>query len=320
MLLEATAMSLTSTDFPGQQDPLGTVVSEDPFNILPQDTFLASEDSLSTAPQASRLIIRSPWFERSLVLDHRQEWVIGRDKKSHIVLPDRSISRHHAILKYVTSQGFILEDQGSLNGCYVNNQRVTQSVLLKSGDRLKLGKINLDFQCRNPEDQNNSISLYPKNVLITSSSPLQGEIWREILSSQGLSTTWANPGISLDQLLEILAQLGQSPSLLLLDLGGSKNNPYEFCRRCQQNQPDLPIILTSGMRTELYPSEHQWAVQQGALDLFPGFKTNRLLSQIGEIAVRIRTILQALKWEAIAESSLASTLLELQEKINTAAP
>lgn len=317
MPLEATAMSLTSIHPSSPIDTIDTpfpVSSLDDLSQPPQGSFLPPRDSVMVSP-TPRVIIRSHWFERSLALNHRREWMIGRGKDSHIILPDRSISRHHAALKYVDSVGFTLVDLGSLNGCFVNEQQVMQSILLKSGDRILLGETELYFQCPSTDFQFDSPESQGKNVLITSSSHIQGEIWREILSSQGLSITWAVSTVTLEEVLLILDRLGQFPSLLLLDLGATKNNPYEFCRWCRQTQPNLPVILTSGMRTELYPSERQWALRQGALDLFPGFNRSNLLSNLGEIATKVRTILQALDWQQIEQSSLVPTLLELQERV-----
>ncbi len=274
-------------------------------------------NSVLVAP-IPRLMIRSHLFERSIALNHRSEWVIGRGRDNDIVLPERWISRHHAVLKYVNPSAFSLVDLGSLNGAYVNHQSASQPLILKGGDRITLGDSEIDFQCPATEFRLNHYS-GEKTVLITSSSQMQGEIWREILSSQGLSVLWAAPGTPLPDVIKQAELIGQTPSLLLIDLVTTRDNPYDFCRWCHQAYPQIRVILTSGMRTELYPSEQQWALRQGAIDLFPGFGSNGLLSNMGDIASRVRVILRALNWPTIEQSPLASTLLALQERLRNVA-
>jgi pSer/pThr/pTyr-binding forkhead associated (FHA) protein len=65
-------------------------------------------------------------------------------------LPDAEIiSRVHAII-YVESDGFYLEDAGSLNGTYLNGENIQSGrKKLKSGDTITLGyyrAINLFFE------------------------------------------------------------------------------------------------------------------------------------------------------------------------------
>ena len=53
------------------------------------------------------------------LIDHSM--VIGRDAACDIVIPDRQVSRRHAQIS-PTENGVILEDLGSKNGTYLNNQ------------------------------------------------------------------------------------------------------------------------------------------------------------------------------------------------------
>lgn len=60
---------------------------------------------------------------------------IGRDADNHIVLADRQVSRHHAVVRH-TEQGYVLEDLQSKNGTFVRGRRVSQPVRLEDGDEL----------------------------------------------------------------------------------------------------------------------------------------------------------------------------------------
>ena len=71
---------------------------------------------------------------------------IGRRPDSDIFLDDVTVSREHATLVRRGGDWF-LDDAGSLNGTYVNRQRV-DSHRLADGDELQIGKFKLTFFAR----------------------------------------------------------------------------------------------------------------------------------------------------------------------------
>jgi FHA domain/zinc-ribbon domain len=68
---------------------------------------------------------------------------VGRNPDSDIFLDDVTVSRDHAIIVRRGAE-YHLDDCGSLNGTYVNRQRV-DSQLLRHGDELQIGKYKLAF-------------------------------------------------------------------------------------------------------------------------------------------------------------------------------
>jgi diguanylate cyclase (GGDEF)-like protein len=66
-----------------------------------------------------------------------EKLVIGRDASSDLVIIDDSVSRKHATIE-PTSEGFLILDQGSTNGTFVNDTKV-DSRLLVAGDRFRIG-------------------------------------------------------------------------------------------------------------------------------------------------------------------------------------
>ena len=54
-----------------------------------------------------------------------------------------TVSRNHAVL-VERDGGFFVEDQGSLNGTFVNRRRIDSEVL-ENGDELQIGKYRLTF-------------------------------------------------------------------------------------------------------------------------------------------------------------------------------
>lgn len=67
----------------------------------------------------------------------------GRHPDSEIFLDDVTVSRRHAeIIR--GPQGFRVRDAGSLNGTYVNRDRVEEASL-SNGDELQIGRFRLAF-------------------------------------------------------------------------------------------------------------------------------------------------------------------------------
>jgi FHA domain-containing protein/zinc ribbon protein len=68
---------------------------------------------------------------------------IGRSPDCDIFLDDVTVSRQHAVLRR-NGDSFVIEDQGSLNGTFVNRRRI-ESVELADGDEVQVGKYRLTF-------------------------------------------------------------------------------------------------------------------------------------------------------------------------------
>ena len=66
---------------------------------------------------------------------------LGRHPDSEIMLDDITVSRRHASVER-TPEGYAVTDEGSLNGTYVNQQRIDRAVL-HHGDELQVGKFRL---------------------------------------------------------------------------------------------------------------------------------------------------------------------------------
>lgn len=68
---------------------------------------------------------------------------IGRSPECAVFLDDVTVSRKHAVFTRVGDR-WQLEDQGSLNGTFVNRERV-ETAELGDGDELQIGKYRLTF-------------------------------------------------------------------------------------------------------------------------------------------------------------------------------
>ncbi len=77
--------------------------------------------------------------------------VIGRGDDADLMLPNISVSRHHAQLLW-DGHTCSIEDLGSSNGTMVNG-RTVEGAILGSGDEILLGKFNLVYMGDGPDDR-----------------------------------------------------------------------------------------------------------------------------------------------------------------------
>jgi len=77
---------------------------------------------------------------------------IGRDAKSHVQLPDPSVSLLHARLAPVPGGGYVLIDENSTNGTFLNALRVLPDTAkpLSDGDRVQVGRALFRVRFREP--------------------------------------------------------------------------------------------------------------------------------------------------------------------------
>ena len=71
---------------------------------------------------------------------------IGRSPDCPVFLDDVTVSRKHAVVRERDGH-WTIEDQGSLNGTFVNRRRV-ESAELTDGDEIQIGKYRLTFLTR----------------------------------------------------------------------------------------------------------------------------------------------------------------------------
>jgi pSer/pThr/pTyr-binding forkhead associated (FHA) protein len=105
------------------------------------DTPAEALDALGVKGPA--LVVRSGGGRAGEMFTLDGETTIGRSPDCGIFLDDVTVSRKHAVLRE-REGGFFIEDQGSLNGTFVNRKRV-ESAQLDDGDELQIGKYRLTF-------------------------------------------------------------------------------------------------------------------------------------------------------------------------------
>jgi hypothetical protein len=103
-----------------------------------------TEAAIDNLPPGSALLVvrRGPNSGSRFLLDS-DTTTAGRHPTSDIFLDDVTVSRRHAEFIRMP-EGFAVRDVGSLNGTYVNRERIDETVLA-SGDEVQVGKYRLVF-------------------------------------------------------------------------------------------------------------------------------------------------------------------------------
>ena len=104
----------------------------------------ADQAAVDALPPGSALLVvrRGPNSGSRFLLDS-ETTTAGRHPSSDIFLDDVTVSRRHA--EFVrTGDGFAVRDVGSLNGTYVNRERIDETPLA-GGDEVQVGKYRLVY-------------------------------------------------------------------------------------------------------------------------------------------------------------------------------
>ncbi len=112
---------------------------------LPLPLSQRDQDAVAALPAGSALLIvqRGPNTGARFLLDH-EVTNAGRDPKADIFLDDVTVSRRHSQFLAGENGTHIVRDSGSLNGTYVNRERVDQAEL-HAGDEVQIGKYRLTY-------------------------------------------------------------------------------------------------------------------------------------------------------------------------------
>jgi pSer/pThr/pTyr-binding forkhead associated (FHA) protein len=142
---------LASADSPAASEPAGESTATIALGLGGEkadtsDRQLNAVDAaaVDALPSGHALLVvqRGPGSGSRFLLD-ADVVTAGRHPDSEIFLDDVTVSRRHAEF-HRTGDTFTVSDVGSLNGTYVNRDRIDR-VQLKDGDEVQIGKYRLVF-------------------------------------------------------------------------------------------------------------------------------------------------------------------------------
>jgi pSer/pThr/pTyr-binding forkhead associated (FHA) protein len=120
-----------------------------PAAIPPDATGMHSAATLGSADlaqRAPRLVVeRAPGHDTGMIYDLDGEIVMGRGDRAEIRLEDPFASARHARI-YEQGNIMVVEDLGSTNGTYLNEELLETPRPLHPGDRLRIGDSEFAFE------------------------------------------------------------------------------------------------------------------------------------------------------------------------------
>jgi pSer/pThr/pTyr-binding forkhead associated (FHA) protein len=109
----------------------------------PVDEELSFDLDEIPAGMGALVVLRGPKAGSRFLLD-QEITTAGRHPDSAIFLDDITVSRRHAEVRR-RGETYLAVDAGSLNGTYVNRERIDGERPLENGDELQIGKFKLVF-------------------------------------------------------------------------------------------------------------------------------------------------------------------------------
>ena len=117
--------------------------------IAPDATGLYSASTLGSADIAHRapklLVERAPGHDPGMIYDLDGDIVLGRGERAEIRLQDPFASSRHARV-YEQGNIVVIEDLGSTNGTYLNEELLETARPLHPGDRVRIGDSEFTFE------------------------------------------------------------------------------------------------------------------------------------------------------------------------------
>ncbi len=117
--------------------------------IPPDATGMYSASAIGSADlahRAPRLVIdRAPGHDAGMIYDLDGDLVLGRGDRAEIRLEDPFASSSHARV-YEQGNTVVIEDLGSTNGTYLNEELLQSPRPLYPGDRLRIGESEFTFE------------------------------------------------------------------------------------------------------------------------------------------------------------------------------
>lgn len=133
--------------------------------------------------------------------------VLGRDPSCNIPLHDFGVSRQHAVITPQTNGEFLLQDLQSTNGTRVNGLPISDSRVLKNGEKIFVGDTVLRFALADEVD----VDFHSEVATLVSTDPLTG-----LPSKRRFDQ-------ALEYSLQAAKQGGTSLALLMMDMDGVKS-------------------------------------------------------------------------------------------------
>ena len=192
---------------------------------------------------------------------------IGRSSNNDICIPEQHVSRAHAVINYRDGV-FLINDLGSANGTFVNDERITEPYPLFSGDVIRLYVPMMTFSATVTEEEKSraeesgtlitaTVNTGHGNLVITS-GPQEGHmiplLLKEITVGRATSNATWEIGLQDQSVSRPHAKLERKEETwVLYDLGSSNGTKINNTPVTEQGRPLRDgDIITFGQTLVLY--------------------------------------------------------------------
>lgn len=253
-----------------------------------------------------QLIIHNNESVEILTLSGMTIWTFGRSKENTVQIHDQMASRIHAQLEIHQNNQYVFIDLDSRNGTLINDEPITQTQLLKDGDRICIGNTVLVFEQPLEHSSEKDSSGSNKQVLMLHASAAQTAFWQEMLAFRGVSIVKEGSVPEFKKQIDLDAASSPEtlPKVLLMDVRAYQGDCYQLCRWIRQKYSQYQIFLTDSKRRTLSALERQVAIKNGAMNQFPAMSRRDLVLNSAEVLRQVNEVLQALDSKLIEQEEL----------------
>lgn len=132
------SVNVIRTDLFGRRVP---VVDAAPAPAAPRPSRRAQR----AARRVPRILRITQGKQLGLTMDLGESLKIGRSSDCQLILDDDYVSTRHARI-YRTEAGYLIEDLGSTNGTYLNDERLSAPAPFTPSDTLRIGRTLLKVE------------------------------------------------------------------------------------------------------------------------------------------------------------------------------
>lgn len=190
----------------------------------------------------ARLLLTTPEGQQVVTLGRNNS--LGRHPDSTVQILDKIVSKEHCRIQREKG-GWILQDLGSLNGTFLNSERVSGSIPLHHGDELALGATKARFEVRSGDTQPppvfSPVSVAPMTPMTPGGTHigLEFSVDKHQLEQKGPGTLQGAPRVpirlaqnspQIGTQLNVLLESGFSPYAELEDKPDKLSADYERLR------------------------------------------------------------------------------------------
>lgn len=108
------------------------------MNEESEATIIVDFREIKNTRTCNRLLVIAGELKNNTYLLDRRQLMIGRDKSADLRIPDKSVSKFHALI-CMKENKCVLKDLNSRNGVIVNGSRIHEMKLLMDADKIEIG-------------------------------------------------------------------------------------------------------------------------------------------------------------------------------------